>query len=370
MKNLKFYFFFISLISGVLACNSQSFKYQKTVNIYNEYVNPNIYTRNIVDYLPQGYVKDGSVDYTLHIQKAIDENENIAFPDFPILINKDGIKLKSNSNIVFNKNSRLVLSPTSGDTYSLIQIYNVQNVNVYNPTLIGDRKNHKGNKGEWGMGIRIHDSKNINIFNANIRDMWGDGIYITSYTKNKSNNILIKNGWIDNVRRNGISIISGENITIDSVQISNTNGTLPAAGIDVEPNRSTDVIKNLKLTNILTFNNQRDGIILDFTSLVNKQTKNNITVHINKHEDRGSRYALRFAALRKAAKNHKALEGRIIVENAKWDNPKMPIPLRIGEKTDQLPEVILKNIQTNILNERQFNEKIKTMIETRKQFQF
>lgn len=369
MRNVKYYICLFSLMFNMMACNSQNFQYNKVNNIYEEFIYPNVDMKNIVDYLPENFVKDGSVDYTEYIQKAIEENNTISFPNFPLLINETGIRLKDNSNVFFNKNSRLLLKPTTKDTYSMIQIYNIKNVNIYNPTLIGDRKSHKGKHGEWGMGIRIHDSENISIYNVNIKDMWGDGIYITSYTEVKGNNISIKNGLIDNVRRNGVSIISGKNITIDRIQISNTNGTLPAAGIDVEPNKTTDVIQNLKLTNILTFNNQRDGIILDFTNLVHKQTNNDVTIHIDNHEDRGSRYALRFAALRKVATSHKALGGIIIVENAKWDNPRMSMPFRIGEKTEQLPEVVLKNIRTNIMNDEQLNKRIKMMIKSKNKFQ-
>lgn len=369
MSKVKYYICLLGVMFLVLDCNAQNFTYQKVDNIYGVFMNPDLDAKNIIDYLPEDYVKDGSVDYTEYIQKAIDENSDIAFPDFPLLINDNGIMLKSNSNIFFDRNSSLRLKPTGKDTYSLIRIYNVRNVNIYNPTLVGDRKNHKGSTGEWGMGIRIQDSENVRIYNVDIKDMWGDGIYITSYREEKSNNILIKNGWIDNARRNGISIISGKNITVDSVQISNTNGTPPAAGIDVEPNRITDVIHNLKLTNILTSNSQRDGIILDFTNLVHAQTSNEVTVHVNNHEDRGSRYALRFAALRKAEQNHKALEGKIIVENTKW-NPRMSVPFRIGEKSEQLPEVTLKNIQTSLIGQDEIDDQVKSIIKSRRQFQF
>lgn len=370
MKNVKYYICLLNFMFWALACTSQNFAYKKVNNTYEAFVNPHIETKNVLDYLPRGYVTDGSVDYTEYIQKAIDENNNVEFPNFPLLINDKGIRLKSNSNVVFDRKSSLILKPTAESKYSVVQIYNVKNVTLYNPTLIGDRKNHKGEQGEWGMGIRIQDSEQVKIYNVNIKDMWGDGIYITSYTETKSNNILIKNGWIDNVRRNGISIISGKNITIDSVQISNTNGTHPAAGIDVEPNTHTNVIDNLKLMNILTLNNQKDGIVLSLRNLVHAENRNTVTVHINNHEDRGSRYALRFSALKGVKRSDKVLKGKIVIENSKWTDFRMKTPLQIGDETEQLPEVILKNIQTNIMSEKQFNESVKNMIKLRRQFQF
>lgn len=370
MENVRYYIGLLCLFLNVIACNSKNFQYSIVSNIYEEFVHSNIEAKNIVDYLPTNYVKDGTIDYTDYIQKAINENSNVSFPNFPLLVNEKGIKLKSNSSIFFDINSALILMPTTKDTYSVLQIYDIKNVNIYNPTLIGDRKNHEGNKGEWGMGIRIQDSENINIYNVNIKDMWGDGIYITSYTNVKSNNITIKNGLIDNVRRNGISIISGKNITIDSVQISNTNGTPPASGIDVEPNKSTDIIQNLKLMNILTVNNERDGIILDFTNLVNNENKNEVTVIVKNHRDKGSRYGFRFAAFRKSNKNEESLKGNITVENAEWNDTKMKIPFRIGEQSEQYPEVVLKDIKTNMMNKKMFDREVQNIIKSKRQFKF
>src|SRR5690554_2330265 len=50
----------------------------------------------IEDYLPSNYVEDGTRDYTSYVQQAINENQNVRFPDFPILINDTGIFLRSN----------------------------------------------------------------------------------------------------------------------------------------------------------------------------------------------------------------------------------------------------------------------------------
>ncbi len=46
--------------------------------------------------LPVGYVKNGTVDYTSYIQTAINNNSNLVFPAFPILINDKGLNIGSN----------------------------------------------------------------------------------------------------------------------------------------------------------------------------------------------------------------------------------------------------------------------------------
>src|SRR5690606_13000285 len=213
MKKIKKLFNLFLILTLSLTCTGQSndFTYKETeVDSHKNFEKLPIGNyKSILEYLPKNYVKDGTIDYTGYIQKAIDENKNIVLPNFPILINDGGLKLKSNFNLFFQKESALIMKPSTKTKYSFFSLTEVDNVNIYNPTLLGDRKTHLSNKGEWGMGISIYGSTNVKIYNVNIKDTWGDGIYINSNKNKHSYNVLIKNGYIDNARRNGISIISG-----------------------------------------------------------------------------------------------------------------------------------------------------------------
>src|SRR5690606_7605443 len=119
----------------------------------------------LTKYLPTNYVKDGTVDYTKYIQKGIDENQKVVLPDFPILINKNGLFLRSNQTIDFQKNSLLRMQPNGEERYGLLNLENVRNVIINNPALEGDKYKHLGKKGEWGMGINVLSSVNIKIQN-------------------------------------------------------------------------------------------------------------------------------------------------------------------------------------------------------------
>jgi hypothetical protein len=129
-------------------------------------------------YLPKNFVRNGSVDYTIFLQKGISENETVVFPDFPVLISDQGLNLKSNSVVLFSTNSQIILRPSNKDTYNMLNIEGIDNVKVYYPKLKGDLLSHKGKTGEWGMGIGIRSSQNIEIYNAQIEECWGDGIYV------------------------------------------------------------------------------------------------------------------------------------------------------------------------------------------------
>ncbi|MDC5149577.1 right-handed parallel beta-helix repeat-containing protein, partial [Acinetobacter baumannii] len=88
------------------------------------------------------------------------------------------INLKSNITIILDPKTTLSVIPNNKASYQLFRINNVRNVTISGGTLIGDKYNHLGDKGEWGMGIEIKDSQNISISNIRIDKMWGDAIYI------------------------------------------------------------------------------------------------------------------------------------------------------------------------------------------------
>ena len=48
-------------------------------------------------------------------------------------------------------------------------------------------------------------------------------------------NVRVTNVWIDQARRDGISITSAENLVLNNILISNTHGTLPEMAIQIEP---------------------------------------------------------------------------------------------------------------------------------------
>lgn len=270
--------------------------------------------------LPQGYVTDGSVDYTKYIQQGINSNTNVVFPNFPVLINHTGISLKSNSIVVFDEQSRLILIPSDVANYQMLSLYNVQNIKVYFPVLEGDRKKHIGTKGEWGMGISIAGASNVEIINPKIASCWGDGIYIGKAAKTSSN-ITIDYAVLDYNRRNGVSIVSVDGLNMIHPLVCNTNGTDPMAGIDFEPNGNSDVLNNILIDGPVTFNNSKYGIAVSIWALRGRVDKDaNIT--IKNHIDDRSNNAFLYYAFRDANESN-SFGGSIQVINPKWKNNKV-----------------------------------------------
>ncbi|WP_415328652.1 hypothetical protein [Chryseobacterium sp. MMS23-Vi53] len=227
--------------------------------------------------LPKGYTKNGTKNYTDVIQKALDANRNVIFPDFPLLISPKGLTVKSNSNLFFEKNSQLILQANSLREYEVLRIHDVSNVNVFFANIKGDRFSHTDQGGEWGMGISIRGTENILLYAPKVTECWGDGIYIgvaPATWSMKNNNITILKAFIDQSRRNGMSIITAQNSKFKNILTSNAYGTNPMAGIDVEPDQNTNIIKNLDFDNIVAYNNKNTGFIFSLGNLYGKD--NNI----------------------------------------------------------------------------------------------
>lgn len=279
---------------------------------------------NVVDltkYLPKGYNTEGRVDYTEFIQKGLDENLKVTMPDFPILVNKSGLKLRSNQIISFKSKSKLIMVPNEETNYAVLHVVNIENVEIFNPNIEGDRFTHLGKKGEWGMGISILSSKNILISNANIKECWGDGIYLGEDRKSKlpNENIKIVGGVIDNNRRNGISVITAKNLEISDMLISNTNGKDPMSGIDIEPNNNRQFLQNIVLKNINTINNGNEGIKVYLKYYAG--SKNEISINIENLNDSNSQHGFTYSGvLKEDFVKSREMKGYIKLKNYKSDN--------------------------------------------------
>ncbi|MFU1858150.1 right-handed parallel beta-helix repeat-containing protein [Sphingobacterium sp. NGMCC 1.201703] len=285
---------------------------------------------DITKYLPKGYVKNGTVDYTNYLQKALNENRKVIMPNFPILINDIGLDIPSQTTVIFENSSKLLLSPSAKANYELIRIHRKSDIVIFSPTIIGDRKNHRGNLGEWGMGISIKSSRNIVITNANISDCWGDGVYIGQSLGITNSNISLKYGLIDNNRRNGISVISANGLTIQNMVVSNTNGTAPQAGIDFEPNANNEVLKNITIKNVYTFNNNSQGIFYCLNKL--NGGSDSVGIVVDTHLDNYSKGAIGIMNMAPGRLSKESLKGRLVFRNIEGRNNR--VHFRIFDKSD------------------------------------
>ena len=113
-------------------------------------------------------------------------------------------------------------------------------------------------KSEWRYALRLCGVENVLVENMSFRSSGGDGIVVGAKGKVNSRNVTIRKCVCDDNHRQGISICSGDGVLIEDTVLSNTKGTPPEAGIDLEPDHDGEVI-GVTLRNVISKNNAGNG---------------------------------------------------------------------------------------------------------------
>jgi len=113
-------------------------------------------------------------------------------------------------------------------------------------------------KAEGRMALKLRGATDVGVYGLTLRDSGGDGIYVQD-----CKNIRIQDVVCDNNYRQGISVICVEGLTVENSVFKNTWGTPPAAGLDIEPDRPTQSIRNVAFRNCRFEDNYGDGIELN-----------------------------------------------------------------------------------------------------------
>jgi parallel beta-helix repeat protein len=216
----------------------------------------------VVNVMDKGAKANGITDDTAAIQAAVNQvagtGGTVLVPDGTYMIDAiTGIQIKSDMTLRMSRDTILKALPNGKDNYNIINITGASNINVIDGTLIGERDEHSGTTGEWGMGILLRDAANIVIEGVMAKNCWGDGFYIRGASKNVKFCSVIA----DNNRRQGMSIISVNGMVVKNSIFKNTGGTPPQAGIDLEPN-DEDTISNVQILNSQFSGNKGFGIQL------------------------------------------------------------------------------------------------------------
>ncbi len=91
---------------------------------------------------------------------------------------------------------------------------------------------------DWRHTIIIRGSRNVVVEGIRFEESGGDGIYIRNLIGGPpAKDITIRGCVFDRHHRQGMSVISAENLLVEDCTFSNISGTAPSDGVDIEPNK-------------------------------------------------------------------------------------------------------------------------------------
>ncbi|GGA42750.1 right-handed parallel beta-helix repeat-containing protein [Dyella nitratireducens] len=198
----------------------------------------------VISVRDKGAKGDGVHDDTAAFQSAIDNlpssGGTVTVPSGNYVIDAmRAINLRSNMVFQMAPDATLTAIANSSPRSHVIKVWNVSNVTITGGRIVGEREGHTGIGGEWGYGINIESSHHVRVSNMHLSGCWGDGMWIGALGPNghakPSTDVVVDNIVSTGNRRQGLSIGPVDGVTITNSTFSNSHGTKPEAGIDIEP---------------------------------------------------------------------------------------------------------------------------------------
>jgi polygalacturonase len=219
----------------------------------------------VVNVKDRGAKGDGKSNDTPAIQKAIDEvavtGGTVYVPKGTYMVRgtgKNRLHLPSKVTLKLADGAILKVIPNGAKSYSVLKIADATDVTVIGGTLLGDRSEHMGGAGEWGMGIFIGpNAARVSVIGVTAKEMWGDGFYVGDAT-----DVAFCSVAAIHNRRQGLSIIEGSRLLVTNSVFKDTRGTRPSAGIDLEPDRPDQKVTNVLIERSKFIDNAGSGVAI------------------------------------------------------------------------------------------------------------
>jgi len=145
--------------------------------------------------------------------------------------------------------------PTAELGYRIFKLWDVDNVSIIGGRIIGERDTHlastKWDVGGFGHGIDIRKAHTIKVFGTHVSRCFADGLYVQEAT-----NVVIDHVISDGNRRQGLSAIAVDGLLVSNCVFSNTGGTPPGDGIDMECDLPEQAIRNVLVNGCKFFGNE------------------------------------------------------------------------------------------------------------------
>jgi len=136
--------------------------------------------------------------------------------------------------------------------------------------------------GEQRHCMNIVGASDVTISGISCNDSGGDGLYLANST-----NVTIEDCIFNNNRRQGSSITGGVNhVYYLRDHFTNTNGTAPQSGIDIEPNDPGSFLLDVNIQDSYTDGNAGDGLMI--SAWLMNATSQPISITVLRHHSTGN----------------------------------------------------------------------------------
>ncbi|MDC7221317.1 MAG: right-handed parallel beta-helix repeat-containing protein [Spirochaetales bacterium] len=268
------YFILTMAIIGITGCHSISqsslMTYEQAQSAYQGYL-LDLAESSIARLDPKLHKEDN----TEYIQSLLDSEIGVLiipaqpgpWTTGPLFINRD------NLTILFEPDARLeaIKEGFQGRNDCLITVRDRKNITLKGfgagEGLYMRKKDYSHlpyPESEWRHCLSLRSTEKIIVEGLTLSSSGGDGIYLGLSRSMGSNNYcldtVIRDCLISDNRRQGISVISAENLLIQNVTCRDTRGTLPKAGIDFEPNNPSERLINCRVIDSNFISNRGPGI--------------------------------------------------------------------------------------------------------------
>ena len=112
--------------------------------------------------------------------------------------------------------------------------------------------------------LHLRGVRNFRVEGLTLTESGGDGVFIGgSFVEGKfqtAENVTLKDVVCDRNYRQGLSVISAKGLLCEGCSFSNTGGTPPQSGVDLEPNQPYELLQDITFRNCRFENNKGRGL--------------------------------------------------------------------------------------------------------------
>jgi mannuronan 5-epimerase len=183
----------------------------------------------------------------------------------------DGLRVPSDMDVRLAAATVFRMVPNDAWNSCLLTISGQRNVRVSGGVFEGDKDTHtytpRASDGstahDEGHGICIwSQSAGVVVERVTMRGFTGDGILVHGGgTTGMTRNILIRDSEISACRRQGVSVVRGQNVVIEGNYIHDIAGVEPQFGIDFETPKGQATSRNVRVTRNRLENNAGGHIV-------------------------------------------------------------------------------------------------------------